>query len=515
MRSVRRWSKRRPAYQRLSVLWENREYYFVKAEEDFRKSRPPEGAVLELKSVRMMELFHMEDLGRLQDGVLKLFPGIEKDPNARPTIESFLIDAPESFVWDYPWKLGHVAPRRRFMHFPYREMRDLPKEVYYVGVEVVQLTASFFALCLDVHLTADAMGRVNELQSGKYVTKAEWRDAVKWALRLSRSLEFQPPSVQRQRAVLGYLQGLRGDVARRFAPYFGGHFQQNEALGLSSKLPAIEAYVLSGVPQEKERLSKFIDDAREWWRSCGFEFIFDSYISRSPVPSESENILEVFFWAKYSRSSLTAPHRVIILEDTLLSSIDTSRDPRGKDAIIDEHIESYVMALTPAVVLWQLLLVMGRRVSRLNHTALKLMRVRWWTWFRPKIRQNIKLNNDIQRESMLLDRLNVEWGRKVKELEWPIKAGEWKPLERMNSVLHERVGKPASLKELAVEEIGDRIEDLDQQLSHLRNWHGQHLLNKNAWVTFGLALIVLFATIIGLIQIAPILKNLLWPAPTK
>jgi hypothetical protein len=508
-RGARRWLKKRPAYSRLSVLWEEREYHLEDADKDLRDTRPPEGVEFELKSIRLMELFPIEDLERLQEGVLKLFPGIENDPDARHNLQSFLKDAPESFVWNHPWKLGHVAREKRFSHFPYREMRNLPEVVHYIDVDVIQFTRSFFILCLDVHLNAGATQKISGLQSTKYIAKVGRWPAIQWALRLSRYLEWQPPSTQRRQAVLEYLQGLRAEIERLFANYFRGYFMNNDAVGDSSKLPALESYVMRGAPQGEEEFGNFLDDNTEWWRSLGCDFFIDSYIHASTEPKLA---LEMYYLAQYSRSSTAVPHRMVTLEDALIRSSDSSRYPRGKDAFIKEQINRYGVAVTPAAVLWQFLLVMRKRVARLNRAALKLMRVHWWTWFRPKMRQHIRLNNALQQESMVLDRLNIEWEGKIKEQETnPFRAGDWEPLERMKSVLHERAKKPMNLNKLYIEEISERIRSLEQQLEHLRNWHGQHLLNKNAWVTFGLAIIVLLATLVGLVQILPLLKKAILP----
>ena len=250
-RAARLWVKKRRVYSRLSALWDDNEYHLEDADKDLRETRPPEGVELELKSIRLMELFHIEDLERLQKGVLKLFPGIENDLNVRDNLQSFLKDAPESFVWNHPWELGHVARKRRFLHFPYREMRNLPEAVHYVGVKVIQFTRSFFILCLDVHLTAGVTQKIFELQSEKYVTKVGWWPAVKWILLLSRFLEWQPPSTQRRRAVLEYLQSLRGDLESYFASYFPGYFLSNNAVGDSSKLPALEFLRNERIPPGK------------------------------------------------------------------------------------------------------------------------------------------------------------------------------------------------------------------------------------------------------------------------
>jgi hypothetical protein len=283
----------------------------------------------------------------------------------------------------------------------------------------------------------------------------------------------------------------------------------NDAVGDSSKLPALESYVMRGAPKGEEEFGKFIDDRREWWRSLGFDFYFDSYVSTT---TESGLALGTYYLAQYSRSSPAVSHRVVVLEDALISSQEASPHPRGKDVFVKEHISRYGMAAAPATVLWQFLLIMQKRVSRMNRFALKLMRVHWWTWFRPKMRQHIRLNNALQQESMVLDRLNIEWEGKIKEQETnPFRAGDWEPLERMKSVLHERAKNPTTLKKLYIEEISEDIRNLEQQLKHLRNWHGQHLLNKNAWVTFGLAIIVLLATLVGLVQILPIVKKAILP----
>ncbi len=485
-----KWLKNRAIYQRFVTIEDIRDKQFdeERAQKDYEFSRPPKGVELHLRSIRLIELFQIEELERLQRGILDLFPRIEYDLNVKPTIQSLLKDASDIFMTAAHWRIGFVARSKLFIGMPFREMATLPEEVSHINVEVIKFTASSFALCLDVHMTDKATQRVVELQSQQYLPKIHFITRLKWIL-LRKGFEKHSSVVMRRQATLKQLMLWQSELERLFAKYFKGYFYSQPRLHGESILPAIEVFIFNGAPAKEEELSKWIEDSRGWWDSLGFDFFFAAFKSRTMI----------FVWATINSWFRSVPHRLVFFPE----AYKYSRHESLHDEIhINFQFEEDLNNLTPLIIIWHYIHVVRKRVSNLKRATLKEMQFRWWSWFWPHMRPLIRLNSQIQQESMFMDRLSFEWGERVKEItESKGRQSNMMSLLAYRSVLGTEEDERENLRDAPLKLIGGLIESLNKQLSHLRTWYAEYLVSRNAWVTYGLTLVVGLATIVGLISI--------------
>jgi hypothetical protein len=491
-RSIRKWMKARPFFQRLTATV-GRDYE-ARAEEDYQFSRPPEGVELQFRFIRLIELFHIEDLERLQKAVLNLFPGIEQDLNVKDRVRSFLEDAGDVFSHDTSWKFGFIARSRLFVHTPFREMANLPEEVKHIDVEVYKFTPSSFALCLDVYMSDQATQKLNELHSKKYYKdETPFMARLKWAL-FKKGLEYRISN--RRQEILKYLTTLRSNIERSLPKYLKGYFLRKINSNGVALLPAIEVFTIKGEPINEEEFAQWAVDTRGWSDSFGFDFYF------SPFKSH----IMFFNWASNTSWQPGTAHRLIFLHDTYLSSRHESLQ---KEFHIKFEFDNHITELTPLIAIHHYLQTVRKRVSKLKVSALREMQIKWWSWFWPRMRRLIKLSNIIQQESMLMDRLSIEWGAKAKEIsESKHVTRNMGTLMSLKTVGDSSKEEKDNLRDALFRLINQQLEDLGKQLTHLRTWYADHLVSRNTWVTYGLTIVVGIATIVGLISIRDDLLSL-------
>lgn len=487
--SVLNWLKERPFYQRYSAVDdpEDKQYYEQKAQEDHASSRPPEGGRLEFRSIRLMELFQIEELERLQQGILSLFPGIKDDPNVKLRIQSFLKEAGDVFITDHSWKFGYVARTYLFYGMPFRKMTNLPEEVSHADIEVIKFTASSFALCIDVYLTDRAIEVVNELQEKKYyMPDVPFITRLKWAV-LRKGYERQWSG--RRQEVLKYFITLRSKIERMLPRYLRGHFLRQPRVKGEALLPAIEVFIIKGAPATNEELDNWIDETRGWWDSLGFDFIFAAFKSD----------VMFFNWALNPPWMRGVAHRLVFLHDAY---VYRRHESLHKESSINFEFETHLDHLTPLIMVRHYNKLVRERVSNLKAVALQKMQLKWWSWFWPRMRHLIKLNNTIQQETMLMDRLSIEWGARAKRItDSKHIYANMGDLIAFKFLIASSEDERENLRDATLDLIDREIEALSNQLVHLRTWYAEHLASRNTWVTYGLTIVVGLATIVGLVSI--------------
>lgn len=492
---------RRPFFQRLTQLVEE-QYDAERAKKDFELSRPPKGVTLELRSVRLMELFQIEDLGRLQRGVIDLFPGIEHDLNVRSTIQSLLNEAGDIFLNNAHWNVGYVARTKLFFGRPFRSMTNLPDEISHVDVGVIKFTASSFVLCLDAYMTGAATSRLADLQSQLCEpTRINLRTRLMWAL-FPRGLGKLAHTLTPRDKVLVQLTSWRSKLETLFSRYFLGRSHSRRRIENEPSLPAVEVFVLTGGPAKEQDLDEWIVDTRVWWNSLGFDFFFSAFRSRGLI----------FSWGTINRWFPSSAHRLVFLPESFR---DSHHESLHTESHINREFEEDLDNLTPLITIWYYIEVVRKRVSKLKLMALKKMQANWWSWFWPRMGPLIKLSSDIQQEAMLIDRLSLEWGARSKQItESQTRHDSMMSLLKYRSVLGMKEEERENLRDAPLKIIGQQIENLNRQLSHLRTWYAEHLNSRNTWVTYRLTVVLGIATFVGLISLRSEFKSL-WEAVAR
>lgn len=448
--TVRNVIYRRPLVQRFTQLVQEK-YDPEAAKRDFELRKPPEGVTLKLRSIRLIELFQVEDLGKLHTGIVNLFPGIEHDLSVKYSLQSLFKDAGDILWTNALWKVGYVARTRLFTGLPFRRIMT-PKGISHVEITVIKFTASSFALCLEAYLTDSATDKLVELQAQDYVPMK-----ITLGLRLRLALfpgAFEVPiqSPTPRQNILAQLIAWRAELEKAFSRYFKGYFYSQPSRANDALLPAIEVFVISGAPESEPDLDRWIHDTRVWWDSFGFDFFFSAFRRRGML----------FSWGEARSWFPSTAHRLVFLPESFRYS---HHESLHSETHIKMELDEDLNNLTPLITIWHYLQVVRRRVAKLKLIALKKMQPKWWSWFWPRMRRLIKLSSDIQQESMLMDRLSLEWGTRTKEITTSeTRHDNMLSLKSYRSVLGPEEGERENLRDAPLKIIGEQIDNLNRQL---------------------------------------------------
>lgn len=141
-------------------------------------SRAPEGTDIEYLYFRSMEMFHIEDFQQLKDGLLKLFPSLEKswtDSDFEGEFKSATIN--ETGSWR---QLGYIVRENSYPLIAldvHRVMPHLPKEIKYIYVQWHKIITSVFVITFDVYLNDEPTNRLKELHNRRYLSAIR---LIKW-----------------------------------------------------------------------------------------------------------------------------------------------------------------------------------------------------------------------------------------------------------------------------------------------------------------------------------------------
>jgi hypothetical protein len=238
-----------------------------------KQSRPPDGARIEFRHFRLIELFSIEDFDRMSGGLRTVFSGPSRYP--RPDhLDEFEDRADDLRAGGWTAVVTLIRSGNPFFWAGQaRRMPDLPEEVDHISLTAHKLLPSLIAITADVFLTDKATDNVRRIQEDLYLPEITFRywNPRRWLHGFSTKL---PESISIE-AVLLWIDGLRSRVETLLQPFFKGQFLSKRDPS-RSRLPAIETYYLVNVPFGPG-LAPWKGSARNWWRSLGFGTGMNSY----------------------------------------------------------------------------------------------------------------------------------------------------------------------------------------------------------------------------------------------
>ena len=166
------------------------------SEEDYKRSRPPEGTAIEHLSFRLVEVFHLEEFDKLRDGLIRLLPELASEVSVKNFADEFERRA-DSMSGTSSQVLGYLVRDKKalFLGFsPFRQIRELPPEIRSIKVELFKILPAVFAVTFDVHLTDEATARLVSLQDRRYLPTTRFERLIPWRAweggRLSASMLY-------------------------------------------------------------------------------------------------------------------------------------------------------------------------------------------------------------------------------------------------------------------------------------------------------------------------------------
>jgi hypothetical protein len=508
------------------------------SEKAHSQSRPPQGTELEYLSFRLIEMFHIEDLQQLVEGTLHLFP--ELDDNVRHKTFSADFKRQARSIWGRSWwNLGHIVRERKGRIFgrPLREMSKLPPEVDHIQVGLHQILPSMFIVTFDVYLTDSATQRLVQLQSMHYLPEVRFPRLIPRGI-LAGGYSLTSAEAVMRKEILSWLKQLRGEVEVCLKPFVNGYFMRYSSDKVA-RLPAVEVYALKGVlkengaghisnksgeepklrtlhrflvrpwsvfgwkateqmPQQSiiqafqdscapnETLNTWINEAWQWWRSLGFNsFGYNLYTDgKLMFPLHQDEVV-------YGRSE-RIPHRLIVLWEPYLASIETDGFSEDKKAAVADYTQDTLDTMLPSIAVLSLLILFQRNIETLRQKTFRSMETRW----PPNIGliADIRRSDTIMQASMLLDRISKEFQQEQASFRHDLRK-----IAALRSIGDSGTKYAKELGDVLLESISFRIELLNKHLFFVQDWFSQYLTLRNTAVTYFLAIIAGSTAIISVI----------------
>ncbi|MCA1576978.1 MAG: hypothetical protein LC794_06395 [Acidobacteria bacterium] len=467
-----------------------------KSQDAYKRSRSPEGLVLTYPAFRLFEVFHLENFEQLYKGLIKLLPT--------------LIDHRQSFSSDFhnqsqtlsgtSWqRLGYLVRDEvpLLVRFDvHSRISNLPTEVWLIEVELHRLLPSIYAVTFDVHLKTSATEHLTALHNRRYLPALRFRGLLPFK-RLGGTLHisghsWSNPEDEMSSKLLEWSESLRDGVERCcIRPFLNGYFTK-QATVKHARLPAVEAYILSGAPEDREVFVKWAEDARFWLDPLGFSRPYDTY----------SNDVFSFSWSNKQPGVGTWPHRLVVMRQALLKSVDLEDYGNDEDAALMNNMKDTLNGLTGAIVLSEYLQSIQKKIEKIRTAALGSMNSSGG------LKAYLDKSSDIQRESHLLDRLSLEVTQEKPLLE---------TMSESESLFSNYSGdKSQTLQEAFLESLDARIAFLKTQLSYVNDAFSEFLALRNMKVNyklqqyvFWLTLIATFAAIMSVVSSWTAIKQVL------
>jgi hypothetical protein len=465
-----------------------REHQRRVSENEYKESRIPQGMEIDYLYFRLIEMFHVEEFDNLQKCLIELLPELEDNYRNRHFSTQFREFARTiagggfiSLGCIYRDVKGRVLFKKSF-----REIKALPSEIDFVVVSLHKILPSAFFVTFDVHLNREATGHLLQLQEEHYLPKLRFFRLAPWKVHRSGYSEESVEMVRIQE-IFRWIDKLRSGVEECIKPFISGYFMA-QTTHAKPHLPLIEVYGIKGLPEGIDAFQTWRKGAWKWSESLGFHFHFDIF--------GDEKVL--FTRPRYGSTFGYPAYRLIVLWEQYLHTIRPDDLDGGRSAI--KHDVSYTLdAILACVAIDEFLRSAQRNVETLRQDIYGKMRNRFLPLF--KMNRLVRLNNIVKQESMILERIAMEF-----EQEWKFIHHEMEPIKALNAIENHTKGREVrNLRDLMMESIRFRINLIRKHFSLVANSFSEYVALRNMEATyrlqrsiFWLTIIVAVATVIGL-----------------
>jgi hypothetical protein len=456
----------------IAVLQNIRKHQHERAQRGLERAHLPEGTEVTYPSLRMFELFPLEEYAQMEQGLRSLFPQrnwgrdflddfreTAKNLNSRAnSLIGYLLSKP-------PQPIG-------FGLFPNRVLGSLPVEVESATVRVFKVLPSLFTVCIDVKLTDAVTAQLKDLQSRPYLPEVVFKRWIPWDRYLAGGYSESPEDAARERVLVDWLTHLRGRIEAAIRPYIHGYFCAGQESDIPS-LPAIEVFTLRGVPTDDDGFDAWQKKAQGGLSTLGAPpeaFRFDGF-RRSDL---------ILLLGKEGRFS-NVPYRAFSLAS---AATDREADERR------ESVLGYILdAVLPSLVLSEFLERIQDHIEVLREAVYIQLRGKART---RHFRRDVKLHQRLQRESMLVSRFQVE----MEESE-TLLAVEQHELETFHSLYPEETRR--SLSDALINHVKFQAHTIGKHVTLASQLFAEHLSWRNLDVTYRLQRRMLFLTYVVLL----------------
>jgi hypothetical protein len=272
------------------------------------------------------------------------------------------------------------------------------------------------------------------------------------------------------------------------APYVSGHFMKRRRLR-GPRLPVIDVYLVRGTSADVDTIIAEWQTHRPiWLDAIGVDFSqWDSYSDQSMIFTPSDIV-----------DRPRHNHQLVVFGDAL--NKNSGHEQAMSQPSMRIHFEYSLNELTLPLALIELLWSVERNIEDLRLSVFRTARPNWLSVL--LLHPFFGLTDAILQVSMLLDRISLEFDERKSMLAEPI----WDEIHLV-SVKVDAKGEKKDIKQVLIEAVGFRLSILKRHVTLMNNWLTQFVAIRNIGSMYWLSIVVLLATVIGLVGIGAIEKS--------
>lgn len=289
-------------------------------------------------------------------GLKRLFPTLDEQFLTPKFTERFKKRA-EAMGGGWHWpNFGYIYrdPNERFLGPAYwKIMPNLPSEIQFMTVGLLQLLPSLIIVSIDVHLNEEAVSKVKKLQDTKYLPTVLFANLLPWKLWRGYTGNF--PEIEMRKAILGWFDELRGRIEKALRPFLKGEFSTGSKE--RARLPAVEVFAVKDASEPQRDLNALAKDHHRWLDSMGIRLHFYSY--------SNDRLVVVF---PVGDDHFGRPqYRLLVMWKSFLDSLSDGSD---QDATVRHRTARFLDELTPRVALAHFTSKVSGNIGRLRKVYL-------------------------------------------------------------------------------------------------------------------------------------------------
>lgn len=429
--------------------WRNHQY--ERAKRSYEKSRPPKNNELEFVAFRLFELYNIEEIDVLDKDIRRLLPYVGKDEKFRENMNKLRCNT-GMFNW---YSLGYISKNigSHLIGFQNRRIMELPQEVSIILIGLYKILPSIIIVTFDVILDKNATEKLIQMQSYHYKPKLTFGNILPWKIHRG-SLKSEDANSIRKKRVSEWMYNLENKIEKHLSFFINGYFLRNNKNGIPS-LPAIEIFSMKGIPENDDKIWKWIHQADWWLHSFGFDFYSNFYDQG-----------DMLFIPALTGSKEKSQHYRLII-----------RDKSAENYIEENHRLKFEMIellsnLIPCISIVEFLKDISGSIGELKYNTFNIVNNKFK--FKNTLSNCIKQNINLNKKNALLNRLQVEFD----EYEWSIKL-DLKGFESFKNVKYTPNEKQSNLKTFILDSIEYRLERIKSNFEYIEDSLSKYLSVKN------------------------------------
>ncbi len=269
----------------------------------YEKRKPPEGARIDLKTVRLVEVFDLDHHADFTRGLRRLFPAQEKTQE-----QAAKYDENAGSLAHGAWqRLGVITDSSRrywFSSGDLRRVKELPEHVEAISVSAHNLLPSLYAVSFDIRVADVVSDQLRKVLDRVYLPEVTFKNW--WPFGSRTGFSMGSPDWPMQREYFKILDGLRLDTARWLSQFVGGFFFNKTNLK-TGNIPAVLLFELYGNPLDPAAFKEWCKTHHGWLDST-------HAFPRWSRPFEREDAL--FMWPEKPDGDFSVPYRILVREPT-------------------------------------------------------------------------------------------------------------------------------------------------------------------------------------------------------